>query len=83
MNADTSQLYIKIFPDQLSRSPAVEGFVQSVWELIGSNKLPGVADDAVCLFSVVFRVGYLIGFAVPARLSISPFHLHCNQVGLL
>jgi hypothetical protein len=72
-------LIIKIFPDQLSRSPAVEGFVQSVW----SNKLPGVADDEVCLFSVVFRVGYLIGFAVTARLSIPPFHLHRNQVGLL
>ncbi|KAG2745228.1 hypothetical protein P692DRAFT_20742045 [Suillus brevipes Sb2] len=34
-----SQLYIKLFPDQQSRSPAVEAFVQSVWELINLDHL--------------------------------------------
>lgn len=51
---EIGELYIKLFPDQLSRSPAVEGFVQSVWELIGSNKLPGVADDSLVSQSLRF-----------------------------
>ncbi|OJA14948.1 hypothetical protein AZE42_03705 [Rhizopogon vesiculosus] len=60
---EIGELYIKLFPDQLSRSPAVEGFVQSVWELIGSNKLPGVADDALVsqslrFISTAIRSGY-------------------------
>ncbi|KAG1767590.1 CAS/CSE protein [Suillus placidus] len=60
---EIGELYIKLFPDQLSRSPAVEGFVQSVWELIGSNKLPGVADDSLVsqslrFISTAIRSGY-------------------------
>jgi exportin-2 (importin alpha re-exporter) len=31
----------------LQKTPAVETLVQGVWALIGANKLPGIADDAV------------------------------------
>lgn len=41
------QLYIKLYPDQLAKSPAIEHFVQTVWQLVGSNNLPNVADDNV------------------------------------
>jgi exportin-2 (importin alpha re-exporter) len=41
------QLYIKLYPDQLSRLPTVEAFVKGVWDLVGSGKMPAVADDAV------------------------------------
>lgn len=42
-----NQLYIKLYPDQLAKSPAIEHFVQTVWQLVGSNNLPSVADDHV------------------------------------
>lgn len=55
------QLYIKLYPEQLQQSPAVESFVQSVWGLIGSNQLPGIADDNVSRFSMLSqRNVYLI-----------------------
>jgi hypothetical protein len=41
------QLYVKLYPDQLTRSPSVEGFVQGVWTLVGSGRLPGLVDDGV------------------------------------
>ena len=41
------QLFIKLYPEQLQKTASVETFVQAVWTLVGSNKLPGVADDAV------------------------------------
>ncbi|KAG6331701.1 hypothetical protein ID866_7388 [Astraeus odoratus] len=60
---EIAELYIKLYPDQLSRSPAVESFVQSVWELVGSNKLPNVANDqlvsqALRFVSSAIRCGY-------------------------
>jgi exportin-2 (importin alpha re-exporter) len=46
------QLFIKLYPEQLPQSPIVESLVQAVWNLIGSNKLPGIADDSVrCSFA--------------------------------
>ncbi|KAG1899562.1 uncharacterized protein F5891DRAFT_981082 [Suillus fuscotomentosus] len=51
---EIGKIFIKLFPDQLSRSPAVEGFVQSVWELIRSNKLPGVTDDSSGYYKSLF-----------------------------
>lgn len=54
------QLYIKLYPDQLSRYPTVEAFVKGVWDLVGSGKMPAVADDAVSLisnFSVAVQAG--------------------------
>ena len=49
------QLFIKIYPDQLQRSPAVETLVERVWSLVGSNKLPNISDDIVGVwFSTIF-----------------------------
>ncbi|KAH7910550.1 CAS/CSE protein [Hygrophoropsis aurantiaca] len=60
---EIAELYIKLYPDQLSKSPAVEGFVQGVWQLVGSGKLPGVADDSLVsqslrFISTAIRSGY-------------------------
>ena len=41
------QLFVKLYPEQLQKSSAVEAFVQGVWSIVGSNKHLGVADDAV------------------------------------
>lgn len=41
------KLFIKLYPDQLQKSPAVEMFVQKVWSLIGANKLASISDDQV------------------------------------
>jgi len=46
-DAHPSQLFIKLYPDQLQSSHAVEALVQAVWALVGSNKLPSLADDGV------------------------------------
>jgi hypothetical protein len=43
------QLFIKLYPEQLQKSRAVEAFVQGVWALVGSGGLSRVADDAVRL----------------------------------
>ncbi|KAF5378153.1 hypothetical protein D9615_007619 [Tricholomella constricta] len=60
---ETSELYIKLYPDQLQQSPAVESLVQAVWALVGSNKLPNVADDSLVsqslrFISTAIRSGY-------------------------
>ncbi|KAG5652934.1 hypothetical protein H0H81_003010 [Sphagnurus paluster] len=60
---ETAELYIKLYPDQLQQSPAIESLVQAVWALIGSNKLPGVADDTLVsqslrFISTAIRSGY-------------------------
>ncbi|KAH7929305.1 Cse1-domain-containing protein [Leucogyrophana mollusca] len=60
---EIAELYIKLYPDQLSKSSAVESFVQGVWELVGSGKLPGVADDSLVsqslrFISTAIRSGY-------------------------
>ncbi|KAF9242294.1 armadillo-type protein [Melanogaster broomeanus] len=57
------ELYIKLYPDQLAKSPAIENFVQSVWHLVGSNKLPNVSDDnlvsqSLRFISTAIRSGY-------------------------
>ncbi|KAH0580356.1 hypothetical protein H2248_001858 [Termitomyces sp. 'cryptogamus'] len=51
---EVAELYIKLYPEQLQQSPAVESFVQSVWGLIGSNQLPGIADDNLVSQSLRF-----------------------------
>ncbi|KAG6872821.1 hypothetical protein C0995_006303 [Termitomyces sp. Mi166 len=51
---EIAELYIKLYPEQLLQSPAVESFVQSVWGLIGSNQLPGIADDNLVSQSLRF-----------------------------
>lgn len=60
---EIAELFIKLYPDQLQKSPAVETLVQNVWNLVGSNKLPGVADDALVsqslrFISTAIRSGY-------------------------
>ncbi|KAG6828872.1 hypothetical protein H0H92_006481 [Tricholoma furcatifolium] len=60
---ETAELYIKLYPDQLQQSPAVESLVQAVWALIGSNKLPNAADDnlvsqSLRFISTAIRSGY-------------------------
>ncbi|EGN91830.1 hypothetical protein SERLA73DRAFT_100047 [Serpula lacrymans var. lacrymans S7.3] len=60
---ETAELYIKLYPDQLSQSQAVEAFVGGVWQLVGSGRLPGVADDALVsqslrFISTAIRSGY-------------------------
>ncbi|PFH53505.1 hypothetical protein AMATHDRAFT_54636 [Amanita thiersii Skay4041] len=44
---EIAELFIKLYPDQLQRSPAVEILVERVWSLVGSNKLPDVHADAL------------------------------------
>ena len=39
--------YLAFYPQQLQKTPDVETLVQIVWALIGSNRLPGIADDVV------------------------------------
>ncbi|KAH0831109.1 armadillo-type protein [Lanmaoa asiatica] len=60
---EITELYIKLYPDQLAKSPAIEHFVQTVWQLVGSNNLPSVADDnlvsqALRFISTAIRSGY-------------------------
>ncbi|KIM38838.1 hypothetical protein M413DRAFT_75629 [Hebeloma cylindrosporum] len=60
---EISELFIKLYPEQLQKTPAVETLVQSVWSLVGSNKLPGVGDDALVsqslrFISTAIRSGY-------------------------
>ncbi|KAN0094806.1 CAS/CSE protein, C-terminus domain containing protein [Tylopilus felleus] len=60
---EITELYIKLYPDQLAKSPAIENFVQTVWQLVGSNNLPNVADDhlvsqALRFISTAIRSGY-------------------------
>ncbi|RDB24273.1 Importin alpha re-exporter [Hypsizygus marmoreus] len=60
---EIAELYIKLYPDQLQQSPAVESLVQEVWALVGSNKLPSLADDGLVsqslrFISTAIRSGY-------------------------
>ncbi|KAJ8473968.1 hypothetical protein ONZ45_g16104 [Pleurotus djamor] len=51
---ETAEMYVKIFPDQLLRSPSVQGFVSEVWSMVGSNKMPNIADDGLVSQSLRF-----------------------------
>ena len=75
------QLYIKLYPDQLAKSPAIEHFVQTVWQLVGSNNLPNVADDNVR----PARVPSTRPFLTPptARLAGATIHLDRDPLGIL
>ncbi|KAJ4471965.1 CAS/CSE protein [Lentinula aciculospora] len=48
------ELFIKLFPETLQTSNAVETFVQAVWSLIGSDRLPNVSDDMFVSQSLKF-----------------------------
>ncbi|KAF9447282.1 Cse1-domain-containing protein [Macrolepiota fuliginosa MF-IS2] len=51
---EIAELFIKLYPDQLQKSRAVEMFVQSVWTLVGANKLPNISDDHLVSQSLRF-----------------------------
>lgn len=60
---EISELWMKLYPEQLQRSNAVATIVQNVWLLIGSDKLPSIADDALVsqalrFISTAIRTGY-------------------------
>ncbi|TFK31640.1 importin alpha re-exporter [Crucibulum laeve] len=60
---EISELFIKLYPEQLQKTPAVESLVQGVWSLVGSNRLPNVADDSLVsqslrFLSTAIRSGY-------------------------
>ncbi|CAL1709388.1 unnamed protein product [Somion occarium] len=60
---EIAELYVKLYPETLQGSGAVEALVRKVWELIGSGKLPGLADDglvsqALRFLSTAIRSGY-------------------------
>ncbi|KDR74835.1 hypothetical protein GALMADRAFT_249739 [Galerina marginata CBS 339.88] len=60
---EIAELFIKLYPEQLQKTASVQTIVQSVWLLVGSNNLPGVADDALVsqslrFISTVIRSGY-------------------------
>lgn len=60
---EIAELFIKLYPEQLQKTPSVESLVQGVWTLIGANKLPGIANDALVSQSLRFvstaiRSGY-------------------------
>ncbi|THV04546.1 importin alpha re-exporter [Dendrothele bispora CBS 962.96] len=48
------ELFVKLYPEQLTLSKGVETFVSGVWSLIGSNQLPGIADDSLVSQSLRF-----------------------------
>ncbi|KAJ8091228.1 importin-alpha export receptor [Marasmius tenuissimus] len=48
------ELFVKLYPEQLQLSSAIPTFVQSVWALIGGNKLPNVSDDPLVSQSLRF-----------------------------
>ncbi|KIM79693.1 hypothetical protein PILCRDRAFT_791278, partial [Piloderma croceum F 1598] len=63
---EIAELYIKLYPDQLSRFPGtIEAFVSGVWELVGAGAggLGGVRDDLLVsqslrFISTAIRSGY-------------------------
>ncbi|KAF4612796.1 hypothetical protein D9613_011749 [Agrocybe pediades] len=60
---EIAELFVKLYPEQLQKTKSVEALVQTVWSLVGSNKLPGVADDALVsqalrFISTAIRSGY-------------------------
>ncbi|KAE9399137.1 Cse1-domain-containing protein [Gymnopus androsaceus JB14] len=48
------ELFIKLFAETLQTSNATETFIQLVWSLVGSNRLPSIADDILVSQSLRF-----------------------------
>lgn len=40
-------MFTKLYPEIMSQTPTVEAIVKGVWDLLGTGKLSGVANDAV------------------------------------
>ncbi|KAK0446106.1 CAS/CSE protein [Armillaria borealis] len=57
------ELFLKLYPEQLQQSGAVQTLVQDVWSLVGSNQLPNISDDhlvsqALRFISTAIRSGH-------------------------
>ena len=76
------QLFIKLYPEQLQKTPAVETLVQSVWSLVGSNKLPGVGDDAVSDANPIF-CNYVLIAHITVCITIVAIHFHGHPLRVL
>ena len=47
-------MYVKLYPEVLSRSASVEAFVRSVWQLVGGGTQLPLAYDPVSVSSAKF-----------------------------
>ncbi|TFY78460.1 hypothetical protein EWM64_g5554 [Hericium alpestre] len=55
---ELTEMFVKLYPEVLSRSHAVETFVRAVWELIGGGRQLGISDDPSLRFiSTAIRSG--------------------------
>ena len=66
----------------MQKTAAVEALVQSVWALIGSNKLPGIADDAVAFLLSLLRFTSS-DWTSAAGITIIALCLYCHTIRLL
>ncbi|KAG7451472.1 importin alpha re-exporter [Guyanagaster necrorhizus] len=60
---EIAELFLKLYPEQLQQSGAVQTLVQGVWSLVGSNQLPNISDDhlvsqALRFISTAIRSGH-------------------------
>ncbi|KAK0194119.1 CAS/CSE protein [Armillaria mellea] len=60
---EIAELFLKLYPEQLQQSGAVQTLVQDVWSLVGSNQLPDISDDhlvsqALRFISTAIRSGH-------------------------
>ncbi|KDQ49269.1 hypothetical protein JAAARDRAFT_201016 [Jaapia argillacea MUCL 33604] len=51
---EIAELYLKLYPEMLSKSASVEAFTQVVWNLLGTGTLQGVANDSFVSQSLHF-----------------------------
>ncbi|KZV93299.1 importin alpha re-exporter [Exidia glandulosa HHB12029] len=63
---EVAELYANLFSETLAENGVIQNFVQAVWELIGSGKRTGVADDqlvsqALRLLATLVRQGSFAG----------------------
>ncbi|KAJ7594086.1 CAS/CSE protein [Mycena floridula] len=60
---EIAELFVKLYPEQLILSNAGKMFVEDIWVLVGSNRLPSVGDDQLVsqslrFISTAIRTGY-------------------------
>ncbi|KAJ7224424.1 CAS/CSE protein [Mycena pura] len=49
-----AELFLQLYPDQLQQSRTIEVFMEGVWNMLGNNNMPGLADDALVSQSLRF-----------------------------
>jgi hypothetical protein len=80
------QLYIKLYPDQLSRFPGtIEAFVSGVWELVGAGAggLGGVRDDLVSPHNITDVRGHTNYCTSSSYLSRSDSYQLLSDLGII